>query len=144
MNELAILKPDSMETLYIARQPDTPEEKKAVANAMSNPTHKLADFVNTPITVSNIFMEKIVMDQQKTVRDDEGNELTVTEPNETIRTILIDQDGISYSTLSVGVINALKHFFLIFGTPDTWEEPKTMIPKNVQVGKGKLITLEIA
>lgn len=129
-NELGVFYGDQV--ALTGKVPATVAEKIALANAMSQPTHKLSEYVNMQISLTNFYV-----DPQRIVYQDTG------EVRNSLKVVLIDQFGKSYVTLSTGVANALKSIIQVFGLPDSWEAPLLVDVKQVQVGKGKLLTLAV-
>lgn len=134
-NELMILdnKNDTTEaTVFTTCKPQTHAEKVQLFNNINNPDERIRKMINKPILLKDIYCEKVVFKDAETGEESEG-----------IRTVIIDDNGESYACASKGVFNSLKKIFAIFGSPETWEEPITVIPVLVESGKNQVITLEI-
>ena len=115
----------------IKAEPGNKEQAKIVYNAMNNPTHKLADFINKRITVENVLIEvNDIMD------DDTG------EVDRVPRTVLISPDGKSYRATSKGVFNSIRNAYLAFGAAP-WPGGVEFEVKQVAVGRGQMLTLEM-
>lgn len=133
MNELALFtKQDGVPT-YIGKEAVTEEEGIALYNAMANPSSKLKDMINTPLYITNIYMEKIELTNEET-----------GEVTENVRTVLIDQEGASFQCVSVGVFQAVKRLIAVFGPPAVWQKPMKLVPKLISSGKNQIMTLERA
>lgn len=116
----------------IAPEPGNKKQVKIVYNAMNNPTHNLRDFVNKNIVVENILVE---------VNDLLNDETGVIE--RVPRTVLISPDGTSYRATSKGVFNSIKYAYQALG-PAPWEGGIEFTVKQVSVGRGQMLTLEMA
>ena len=104
------------------------EDKKAKAtlyNACANPA-KLSDTIGAPIKMIHFFVEII-----QCVNKETGEIVSVP------RVVIIDEKGKGYQAVSVGIYNAIKRIVSMFGNPAEWEEPVTVICKNVDLGKGQ-------
>ncbi len=105
---------------------DTPAEKAAVYNMISNPTNRLSSLINTTIMVKDVFFEPA------TFTDSETGEVSTGS-----RIVLIDDLGNSYACASKGVYNSLRRLVAMFGLP-TWEPA---LPVKVrQIEQKNLIT----
>lgn len=109
---------------------NTAEEKKALFNATNNPDHRLKEFVNKPIKVKDVFVEVVECTNRET-----------GEVRKCPRIVLIDDKGVSYTAVSIGVFSALRKLFTIYGTPDTWEKPLTLTPKTIEKDKFSILTI---
>lgn len=111
---------------------DSREEKTKLFKAKSNPDKRLADCINQKIYAKDLFMEVIELHNKET-----------GEVEQAPRIVLIDKDGVSYSSVSFGIYHALKSLCGIYGMP-TWEEPIPIIVKQRQVGENKkALTLDV-
>lgn len=115
----------------ITPEPGNKEQAKLIYNAMNNPTHKLADFINKIILVENVLIEV-----NDIVNDDTG------EFDRVPRTVLISPDGTSYRATSKGVFNSIKNAYAAFG-PAPWTGGIEFEVKQVSVGRGQMLTLEM-
>lgn len=118
--------------IFCSFTPETVDGKKKLYKAMTNPDHKVSDYINKAITVRDI----VVTPCQFT--DEETGEVT-----NGVRSILIDKDGVSYGCSSSGVFNALKTAIAIFGMP-TWDDGITFKVTQISKNQNRIITLEIA
>ena len=110
---------------------EKPEDKKKLYKVMTNPDHKLADFINKTISVTDIFSENCQLTDGKT-----GEVKTMP------RIVLIDKDGVSYQCVSYGIYNSIKKLIQIYGLP-TWEEPIDLLVKQIKAGDKNILSLEI-
>lgn len=51
------------------------------------------------------------------------NDAETGEVRPAVRTVLIDEDGITYGSVSEGVCRSLQRLFKAVGTPEKWEKP---------------------
>lgn len=112
--------------------------KRNLYKITNHPDHTISEYINKPIKVKDIYVD--VNERQN--KDKESDNYGVYEDKP--RTILIDENGQSYvAGVSIGVFNAVKEIIRIFGTPDTWDEPLTVIPVTVKTPKGNMLSLEV-
>lgn len=116
----------------IAPTPGDKAQAKIVYNAMNNPTHNLRDFVNKVITVENVLIEV-----NDILSEDTG------EVERVPRTVLISPDGTSYRATSKGIFTSIKNAYQAFG-PAPWVGGIDFEVKQVSVGRGQMLTLEMA
>lgn len=109
----------------------TPEQRKTVYNAMNNPSYKVSDFINKDIEVENVLIEALDL-----LNDETG------EIDRVPRIVLIDPEGTSYVATSKGVFNSIKNAYTAFGAAP-WNPPIKFKVKQVQVGRGSMLTLEM-
>lgn len=109
----------------------TPEQRKTVYNAMNNPTHKVSEFINKTIEVENVLVESLDL-----LNDETG------EIDRVPRIVLIDPAGASYVATSKGVFNSIKNAYTAFGAAP-WNPPIKFKVKQVAVGRGSMLTLEM-
>lgn len=123
-------------TAYSSLRSGTVKEKAALYNAMSNPKHKVGDYINKTIMVKDVYVEVVEIEDT----DSDGNKTgdTITAP----RIVLVDVDGETYQAVSKGVFNALGRLFRTFGEP-TWEEGLPLTVVQISLGKNQMLTLEV-
>ena len=102
-----------------------------VFNALNNPEHRVADFINKKISVKDVLVEIA-----EVVNEDTG------EVEQAPRVVLIDEKGEAYQSVSVGMFTAVKNAIKVFGAP-TWEPPLGIVIKQKAVGKGSMLTFDI-
>ncbi len=118
-------------TAYSSLRSGTMKEKAKLYNAMSNPDHKVGDYINQQIRVKDLYVELIDLN------NDETGEVE-TAP----RTVLIDTEGKTYQAVSRGIFNSLQRLIKTFGEP-TWEEGLPCIVRQISLGKNQMLTLEV-
>lgn len=116
---------------FCSKQAKTDEEKVALFNAMNNPDKRLSDFINMTINAKDLYVEVVNCTNQET------GETTACP-----RIVIIDDKGVSYQCVSVGIFSALKKAIQIFGAP-TWDKPVKMQVKQVTKGEKKMLTLNV-
>jgi hypothetical protein len=120
-------------TAYCSLNPQKIEEKKLLFKAMNNPEKRIGDCINMTIKVKNIYAEIVTC-----VNRDTG------ESAECPRIVLIDEKGVGYQAVSLGIFSAVKKLFQIFGTPETWDKPIDVQVLQLTKGERKILTLNIA
>lgn len=116
----------------IKPEPGNMEQAKVVYNAMNNPTHKLGDFINKKVVVENFLVE--VND----IMNEETGEL-----DRVPKVVLISPNGTSYLATSKGIFNSIRNAYQAFG-PAPWAGGIEFTVKQVKVGRGNMLTLDIA
>lgn len=116
---------------YSSMRSGTVKEKAALYNAMSNPDHKVGDYINKTLVIKDIYVESIEL------TDEETGEVQIAP-----RIVLIDKDGVTYQAVSKGVFNALSRLIQTFGEP-TWEEGLPCIVRQISLGRNQMLTLEV-
>lgn len=111
---------------------ETDEEKANLFNAINNPEKRLADCINMKIKAKDLYIEVV------NCTNEETGEITACP-----RIVIIDDKGVAYQAVSLGIYSALKKVIQIFGAP-TWEKPITLEVKQVTKGTRKMLTLNIA
>lgn len=101
-------------------------------NAVSQPDTSLKECVNIPIAMTHVSVEVCEMHSEQN-----GD---VIAP----RVVIMDEDGKSYQAVSIGVYQSLKRIFALFGTPDTWTVPLTVVPMLTSTKKGQVLSLRLA
>lgn len=121
----------SAQTQFCSMKAETDEEKASMFNAMNNPDKRIADCINEQIKAKDLYIEVV------NCTNEETGEVTACP-----RIVIIDDKGVSYQAVSLGIYSALKKVIQVFGTP-TWEKPVTL--KVIQVTKGtrKMLTLNV-
>lgn len=128
-----LLMDDSRKQSFCSMQPKTFQEKVAFYNAISSPAKKLGEMINLTIDVEHVYAETCNYVNKETGEVQGG-----------VRIVLIDKDGVSYNTSSIGVYNSLSKIFTIFGVPQSWESPITVRVKQITPADNrKVLTLEL-
>lgn len=126
MNELACIENDGF---YSSLKVDTHEQRVAFYNATSAPDEQLRDHINEVLYIRDVCAEPV------DVTDDKTGEV-----RRAVRVIMVDVNGVSYSTLSAGIYNSLKRVFGIFGAP-TWENGLALKVKQMNSRERQVLTL---
>lgn len=122
----------SAQLSFSSLKADTDEEKASLFNAINNPEKRLADCINMKIKAKDLYIEVV------NCTNEETGEVTACP-----RIVIIDDKGVSYQAVSLGIYSALKKVIQIFGAP-TWEKPISLEVKQVTKGTRKMLTLNIA
>lgn len=122
----------SANAAFCSMSMDTPEQKLLVFKAMNTPDFRIGDCINTTIKVKDIYCEIVDCKNEET-----------GETSKAPRVVLIDDEGKSYQSVSVGIYGAVKKLMQVFGVP-TWEQPIPLKIVQVTKGKNKMLTLDIA
>ena len=120
----------SRQTSFCSMKATTKADKIKLYQAMNNPSKRLSDCINLEIHLKDVFVEVV------NCTDDLG--MTQLCP----RIVLIDDKGIGYTCVSIGVFSSLKKLFQIFGVP-TYKEPLTVVPTQITNGQNKILTLNV-
>lgn len=107
------------------------DQAVAFYNAVTNPTGKLKEHINETLNLVHVSVEPIE------VKSEDGT------TNIAPRIVLVTDAGESYSCVSVGVYAALKRIFVLFGTPDTWENPMPIKPVLQATKKGQVLSIQL-
>lgn len=122
----------SAQTSFSSLKASTDEEKAHLFNSINNPEKRLSDCINMTINAKDLYIEVVNCTKEET------GEITACP-----RIVIIDDKGVSYQAVSLGIYSALKKVIGIFGAP-TWEKPIKMEVKQVTKGQRKMLTLNIA
>lgn len=118
---------------FCSVQAVTPEEKKALFNAMNNPEFRVEQFINQTIYVKDVFAELVDIMNQNT-----------GEIIQAARIVLIDAEGKAYTCVSKGIFSALKKLFNLYGVP-TWNEPIGITIKQIRKSNNmNILTFDLA
>lgn len=141
MNELIIKNAESIKTAsevmntgmsYTDMDLSSVTAAKDFYNAVSQPDVSLKECVNIPIAMVHVSIEVCE------VRSEQNGDIIAP------RIVIMDEDGKSYQAVSVGVYQSLKRIFALFGTPDTWSKPLTVVPMLTSTKKGQVLSLRLA
>lgn len=122
----------SAQLSFSSLRAETDEEKANLFNAINNPEKRLADCINMTIKAKDLYIEVV------NCTNEETGEVTACP-----RIVIIDEKGVAYQAVSLGIYSALKKVIQIFGAP-TWEKPIALAVKQVTKGTRKMLTLNIA
>lgn len=118
-------------TQFCSMIANSKEEKAALYNAMNNPDKRLADCINMQIKAKDLYVEVV------NCTNEETGEMTACP-----RIVIIDEKGVSYQAVSIGIYSALKKVIQVFGAP-TWETPVVLEVKQITKGTRKMLTLNV-
>lgn len=121
----------SAKTTFCSLSADTREEKANLFKAMNNPEKRLGDCINMVIMAKDIYCEVVDCLNQQT-----------GEVTQCPRIVIIDDKGIGYQAVSIGIYSALKKIIQVFGSP-TWNEPIPLEIKQITKGDRKLLTFDV-
>lgn len=121
----------SAKTTFCSLAADTREEKANLFKAMNNPEKRLGDCINMVIMAKDIYCEVVDCLNQQT-----------GEVTQCPRIVIIDDKGVGYQAVSIGIYSALKKIIQVFGAP-TWNEPIPLEIKQITKGDRKLLTFDV-
>lgn len=119
------------QTQFCSMKAETKEEKTALYNAMNNPDKRLADCINMKINARDLYVEVV------NCTNEETGEVTACP-----RIVIIDDKGVSYQAVSIGIYSALKKVIQVFGAP-SWTDPVVLEVKQITKGNRKMLTLNV-
>lgn len=122
----------SAQTQFCSMTAETEEEKAHLFNVINNPEKRLADCINMTIQAKHLYIEVV------NCTNEETGEITACP-----RIVIIDEKGVAYQAVSLGIYSALKKVIQIFGTPQTWKQAIPLEVKQVTKGTRKMLTLNI-
>ena len=116
------------------RDDGTMQSKARIFNSINSPDKRISDCIGETISLANIVAHPIQL------VDENSGELI-----ETMRMVLVDDQGTSYEAVSTGIVNAVARILQIFGQPDTWTAPIKVKPvqKGTRNGNNKVTTLKV-
>lgn len=117
--------------MFCSMQANTQKEKATLFRAMNNPEKRIGDCINMQIKIKDVFCETVTCNNEQT-----GDTDYVP------RVVLIDDKGVAYQAVSMGVFSALKKLIQVFGPP-TWEEPIPVTVKQISKGSRQLLTFDV-
>lgn len=118
-------------TQFCSMIAESDEAKAKLFNAMNNPDKRIADCINMKINAKDIYIEVVTCTNKET-----------GEVNNCPRIVIIDDKGVSYQAVSIGIYSALKKIIQVFGAP-TWEKAIPVEVKQVTKGERKMLTLNV-
>lgn len=121
----------SRETMFCSMEPKDDKERAMLFNAMNNPDKRLGDCINTTIKMKDLFCEVVSLENKNTGEIDKCP-----------RIVIIDDKGVGYAAVSLGIYSALKKIIALYGPP-TWEQPVPVEIKQLTKGERKMLTLNI-
>lgn len=105
--------------------PETVEEKTAFFNALSAKSTNISEMIGKTINLTNVVF------QGRNFTDEDTGEF-----EKAMRVIFIADDGEVYHSYSAGILNSVKTFLSVYGTPDTWEQPIPVTVERVTLRNG--------
>lgn len=123
--ELSVDLSDTTKSNYSSIKGDSREEKAKLYKAKNNPDKRLADCINQKIYAKDLYMEVVNLTNEET-----------GEVRQCPRVVLLDKDGVSYTSVSFGIYNSLKSLVAVYGQP-TWEDPIPVIVRQKQTDKNR-------
>lgn len=128
-NELTIT--GTNETIVTSLTLDTIEDKKKMFNAMNATDYSLSEHLEQHIKV----VDYLIHDCE--IADENG------EKQETKRLVLFDEDGKTYSTVSISAYDSFGKIVTIFGEPSEWKGELSIKATEKKSRKYKFISLEV-
>lgn len=111
----------------------TRKTKAKIFNILQNPDKALSDCIGQEIHVVDVISHPVELVSEQT---------GLVETH--YRVILVDKDGTSYASVSVGITQALRSIFGIVGEPPYVEEPlEIKVLQKKGKGTNKFLTLEL-
>ena len=121
----------SRQTTFCSLVANSPAEKAMLFKAMNNPEKRVGDCINMTINAKDLFCEVVNCINQQT------GEVQVCP-----RIVIIDDKGVGYQAVSLGVYSAIKKIIQVFGAP-SWETPLPLVVKQITKGERKLLTFDV-
>lgn len=133
-NELMALTKDESVDFYCSFDFSTDEGKEVLFKVMSSPDKNISEYINKVINVKDIFCDMVDL------TDKETGEMFVTP-----RVILIDDNGVSYQSVSGSFYKTIVKFLQIYGNPTTWPHSIPIEIKQKETKNGRRIfTFELS
>ena len=122
---------------YCSLPCETEEDKVKIYNVSQSSDHRLRECINMEIEMQNLFIELVELSK----KDENGNDTgeTVISP----RIVIIDVKGETYSCCSSGIYLSLKRICGLYGMPNSWEHPITIIPVLISSGKNQVLSIRL-
>ena len=116
---------------YCSMKAESDTDKVKLFNAMNNPDKRVADCINMTINAKDLYIEIV------NCTNEETGEVTSCP-----RIVIIDDKGVSYQAVSIGIYSALKKAIQVFGEP-TWNKPVKLMVQQITKGTRKMLTLSV-
>lgn len=94
-------------------------------NALSAKSTNISEMIGKVINLTNVVF------QGRNFTDKDTGEF-----EKAMRVIFIADDGGVYHSYSAGILNSVKTFLSVYGTPDTWEHPIPVTVERVTLRNG--------
>lgn len=129
---------------YISFTPETPAEKVRMFNAINSPDARLADFINTPITIKDVIVSKVKLSPRLNKKDGfvDEEEAAPQKEEDGFRVIFLDKDGKSYTATSRGIYNSVCNLRSVFGGLH-FEDGLQLTVKQVSTKNGNTLTITL-
>ena len=114
-NELVIFESQAQNVFAKINGGSEEEKAKLIYNAINGTSKSIQEIKDKEINLKSFIAHQV------NYRNDETGEI-----QQNLRCVLIDDEGNAYATTSKGIQSSLAKLFSAFGTPDTWEKPKTI------------------
>lgn len=118
--------------MYCSMQPKNEDEEIILYNAMNNPEKRLKECINMTLNIKDVFCEVVQCEHKET-----------GEMQACPRIVLIDDKGVGYQCVSLGIFSALKKIFAVKGQPCTWKKPVKLEVKQILKGDRALLTINM-
>lgn len=130
---------------FVSFVPDTMEAKVTLYNAINTPDERLSSHINKEIALVDVIVCYVrLSDRNDDIDDDkEKNPFVEAAPRYGYRTIIIDDNGISYTATSSGIYNSIQTLRTVFGTLH-FDEPLKVVVRQIAVKNGNTLSLQIA
>lgn len=120
-------------TAWSSLKSESMDEKAKFYNLMNNPEKRVGEMIGKVIKLKDVFVEVVELTNRDT-----------GEIQKCPRTVLIDDKGVGYQAVSIGVFSAVKKLFDVYGTPDKWAGPIPLEVQQIQKGTRNILTFKIA
>lgn len=127
---------DLFNSQIMAMWSSIPREQPAlILKASQDSDHNMMDYFDE--NPGAFILAKHVLIHNVQIADEETGEL-VTQT----RTVIIDTNGVTYSSVSAGVLGSLQKIFALFGMPE-WTDGLKLTARRVKTRKYKTINLTV-
>lgn len=105
--------------------PSNNEERSELFNALAAKSTNISEMIGKTINLTNVVF------QGRSFTDEDTGEF-----EKAMRVIFIADDGEVYHSYSSGILNSVKTFLSVYGTPDTWGDPIPVTVERVTLRNG--------
>lgn len=105
--------------------PSNSAGRSELFNALSAKSTNISEMIGKVINLTNVVF------QGRNFTDEDTGEY-----EKAMRVIFITDNGEVYHSYSSGILNSVKTFLSIYGTPDTWEQPIPVTVERVTLRNG--------
>ena len=112
----------------------TRKSKVAIFNAINGADESVADHIGEVLEITDVVAHPV------TLTDEDTGEII-----NTLRVVLIDKNGKTYTAVSEGITNSLSRVFSIIGMPSWKDDPVKMKIRQIKTrnGNNKVNTIEL-